>query len=334
MSYFKTQEEFLTDIECLERQPRVPLAFLPTPIHELKRASKTLNGPKLFIKRDDQTGLALGGNKTRKLEYLLADALKKDVDTIITAGAIQSNHCRQTAAACSKMGLRCELLLKSKPPEEIQGNVLLDLLCGAHIHWSETEDLQSIAKKSQEAGHKPYVVPYGGSNEIGALAYANAMVEIQQQLKENFTHIVFASCSAGTQSGLVIGSKLTKFDGKIVGISIEYGKEDQGYYLKMLSDLANLTCSRIGAKVTFTMDDFIVNTEYAKGYAVIGDLERDAVLFMARQEGILLDPVYTGRAFGGLLDMIEKGAFSKDDKILFWHTGGTPALFARGKELL
>lgn len=326
---------------ALNQYSQVKLAFLPTPLQELPRLTQALKGPRLLIKRDDQTGLALGGNKTRKLEYLFGDALKQDIDTIITAGAIQSNHCRQTAAAAAQMGLRCELLLNGKYPRLFEGNVLLDNLLGAHIHWKgeegEPTSLEELAANVIVAGHKPYLIPYGGSNTFGALGYVNAMAELMEQQKtisRPITHIVFASCSGATHVGLVLGAKLFGFSGKIIGISVDYDESKKTQFQKELVELANATSKKLGLDTLFKNEDFNVNYDYAKGYAIVGELERSAIHLLARQEGILLDPVYSGRAFGAELDMIKKGTFTKEDTVLFWHTGGSPALFPYSSELV
>ena len=211
--------------------PRFSLAQLPTPLEPLKSLSKFLGGPRLLIKRDDQTGLALGGNKARKLEFLIADALAQGADTVITAGAAQSNHCRQTAAAAAHAGLHCELVLGGQPPEPPQpatGNLLLDQILGAKIHWTgperRGERLTEVADQARARGHRPYVIPYGGSNVVGAAGYVRAMEELTAQLAdagERADHIVFASSSGGTQAGLIAGAKATGFKGRILGIRID-----------------------------------------------------------------------------------------------------------------
>jgi len=325
----------------LELYPRAQLAFLPTPIQELHRLTQILAGPRILIKRDDQTGLALGGNKTRKLEYLLGEAIQSDIDTIITAGAMQSNHCRQTAAAAAQMGLRCELLLRGSPVHFFEGNLLLNNLLGAHIHWQDNKDepnsLEELAKNVLARGYKPYTIPYGGSNAFGALGYVNAMKELKEQLellKSPSPHVIFASCSGATHVGLVVGAELIKFSGKIMGISVDFDVQHQVQFQDQLVDLANETASKILVNKQYSSEDFDVNYDYAKGYGIVGELERNAIHLLAKNEGILLDPVYSGRAFGALIDMIKKGRFTKNDTILFWHTGGTPVLFPYASDLV
>jgi L-cysteate sulfo-lyase len=321
----------------LEKLPRLSLAHLPTPVEELPRLSRELAGPRLLVKRDDQTGLATGGNKTRKLEFLIAEALAQEADMVITAGAMQSNHCRQTAAAAARAGLDCALVLGGEPPSVPTGNLLLDILLGAQIHWAgpdrRGERLEQIAHELQAQGRRPYLIPYGGSNEIGATGYVAAMLELHKQLAPDFRasidHIVVASSSGGTQAGLVVGARAIGFSGQIIGISIDKGEAGDEPYPLHMARLANATAARVGVDAEFSAADFVVNRDYlGEGYGVVGDLEREAVHMVARLEGLLLDPVYTGRAMGGLIDMIRRGVFGPDETVLFWHTGGMLALFA------
>jgi len=308
---------------------RVPLAHLPTPIEALPRLSRLLGGPQLFIKRDDLTGLGLGGNKTRKLEYLAPDALAKGAKTLITTGAVQSNHCRQVAAAAAKLGLDCQLILTGNEPGEAQGNLLLDKLSGAQIFFTtkanRDQELQLRFQQAQRDRRKPYLIPYGGSNTIGALGYMNAMVELKDQGLEP-DWIVFATSSGGTQAGLILGAHITGFRGKILGISIEHSSDP---FSAQIADLVNKTVDEIGYDWSVTSREVLINDSYCQaGYGVLTSAEIEAVNLLARTEGILLDPVYTGRATAGLLDLIRKGFFRPEEKVLFWHTGGTPALFA------
>lgn len=208
---------------------RVSIAHLPTPIEPLERLSKHLGGPEILIKRDDLTGLATGGNKTRKLEFLVAEALAQECDHLITTGAPQSNHCRQTAAAAARLGLGCALILRGEAPSQVNGNLLLDKLLGAHIYWTGDRDagelIQEVSSELQSVGRKPYIIPLGGSNVVGATAYILAMQELVTQLKEenlNVDFIVFASSSGGTQAGLVLGAQLYGFQGQIFGISVDH----------------------------------------------------------------------------------------------------------------
>jgi len=323
--------------------PRLPLAFTPTPLTRLPRLTSLFNKVDLWIKRDDQTGLGLGGNKTRKLEFLLADALQKGCDTVITAGAAQSNHCRQTAAAAASQGLECHLVLGGDPPETLTGNALLDVLFGANLHWTgeqrKGEQLPAIIKLLEEKGRKPYMIPYGGSNEIGALGYVYAMQELQQQLTEQqqtIDTIIFASSSAGTHAGLMVGAHLTGFTGNIIGIGIDktelsYGSEHAQYIV----DLSNKTAEKLKLNKRFSHDEMILNTDYfGEGYGIVGTVEKEAIGLMARHEGIVLDPVYTGRAMAGLIDMIRQDKLKDAKNVLFWHTGGAPAVFHYSDKLV
>ncbi len=318
---------------------RVSIAHLPTPLEEMKRLSKELGGPRLYIKRDDQTGLATGGNKARKLEYLISEALHEGADTVITVGAAQSNHARQTAGAAAMYGLRCILVLRGSRPAEWNGNLLLDELLGAHVRWAgETplhEMMVEVAVQEEATGHHPYLIPLGGSTPMGALGYVTAMEELTGQLKErdlDVDAVVFASSSGGTQAGLIVGAKALGFAGQVLGISVTYTEADLKASLK---DLVPQTAELLGLQLTFDEADFVVYDDYlGGGYGVIGDPEREAIRLVARTEGILLDPVYTGRAMAGLLHLMRKGALGPEETILFWHTGGTPALFAYSDELM
>ncbi|MCW5553265.1 MAG: D-cysteine desulfhydrase family protein [Verrucomicrobiae bacterium] len=323
--------------------PRFPLAQLPTPLEALPRLSRKLGGPQLHIKRDDQTGLALGGNKTRKLEFLVGQALAQGADTLITAGAAQSNHCRQTAAAAAKAGLRCHLLLNGDTPGQIpNGNLLLDGLVGAVVHWIERREratrLNQLSAALREQKLNPYVIGVGGSNGVGATGYVLAMQELVEQLRvgqQAVDHIVFGSSSGGTQAGMVLGAKIAGFTGRLHGVGIDKEDRDRGPYEDELAQIANECAEYIGSNVRLTKSDFEVVYGYVGGgYGVVGDLEREAIRTAASYEGIILDPVYAGRAFGAMLDLIRKGAFKSGETVLFWHTGGAPALFAYAADLV
>lgn len=314
--------------------PRLRFAHLPTPVEPLPRLSAALGGPQLWIKRDDQTGLAFGGNKTRKLEFLLAEAQAHGARTLITTGSVQSNHCRQTAAAAAQHGLSCILVLAGHRPEQATGNVLLDMLLGADIVWAEDGDAAQLLQKTFDeawsAGRRPYLVPYGGSSPVGAAAYAEAIREFMAQ-DVSIDRIVFASSSGGTQAGLVAGAQIYKFDVSITGISVDTPSSTLS---EGVAALANEIGSLLGHQLDLNAAHIEVNDNYlGEGYAVVGDLERNAIDLFARHEGILLDPVYTARAAGGLIDMIKKGEIEAGERVLFWHTGGTPALFAFADQL-
>ncbi len=320
---------------------REPLGFFPTPLIELTRLSKQLDGPKIYIKRDDNTGLALGGNKTRKLEFIIGDALAQGADTVVTAGAAQSNHCRQTAAAAASLGLECHLVLGGEEPDHLNGNLLLDKIFGCHIHWAganrKGEDIPELVEQLRNQGKNPYVIPYGGSSELGTLAFVEAFRELESQRQSmdvSFTHIVFASSSGGTQAGLMLGNKIFNSPYQIVGINIDKDETDKVPFDQYIVSLANNTAKLMDETHRFSAPDLILNSDYVgEGYGVIGELENEAIALTAQTEGILLDPVYTGRAMGGLLDMIRTGKIKKTDSVLFWHTGGAPALFAYASAL-
>lgn len=310
--------------------PRVRFAHLPTPIEELPELTKVLGGPRLFVKRDDQTGLAFGGNKTRKLEFLVAEAHEQGADMLISAGAIQSNHCRQTAAAAARFGFGCTLVLNGDSPELVSANYLLDQLFGAKIVLVRERDdrdrvLQETFENARATWRNPYLVPYGGSSATGVMGYTFAMEELSQQ-KLDVNWIIFGTSSGGTHAGLVLGKRLYQFKGKVLGISID---EPTGKLKTHVSTLAAQSSEKFGQRIEFSPDEVFADDSYCQaGYGVFGDGEREAIHLFARHEGLLLDPVYTGRAAAGMVDLIRKGFFHRDDAVLFWHTGGQPALFA------
>lgn len=310
--------------------PRLHFAHLPTPVEALPRLSELLGGPRLFIKRDDQTGLAFGGNKTRKLEFLVAEAREQGARTLISGGAIQSNHCRQTAAAAARFGFECILVLTGEMPQQISGNILLDQLFGASIvNVPDRKDRDRILQKTFEQasaeGKKPYLVPYGGSSPTGALGYAFAIEELLKQ-GVDADYIVFGTSSGGTHAGLLLGERMFGFKGKVLGISID---EPEEWLKKNISALASGASEKLGPRIEFKPEDVLANDTYCRpGYGVLTGAEREAVQLFARYEGLLLDPVYTGRAAAGMIDLIRKGFFKKSETVLFWHTGGQSALFA------
>ncbi len=309
---------------------RLNLAHLPTPIETLPRLSDILGGPRLSIKRDDQTGLAFGGNKTRKLEFLIAEARDQGAKTLISGGALQSNHCRQTAAAAARLGFECILVLTGDKPERPSANLLLDQLFGAQIVYvTDRKDrdrvLQQTFDRAAEEGMKPYLVPYGGSSPTGALGYAFAVKELMEQ-DVHADWIVFATSSGGTHAGLVLGQRVFGYKGKVLGISID---ESEEWLRSHVSELASLASEKLGERIEFIPAEILANADYCKaGYGVLTEVEREAIHLFAKHEGFLLDPVYTGRAAAGMIDLIRKGFFKKDETVLFLHTGGQPALFA------
>jgi len=316
------------------------LAMLPTPLEEAPRLSKMLDGPRILFKRDDNNGFALGGNKARKLEFLLADAIEKGADTIITTGGLQSNHARLTAAAARKYGMHPILILRGGTSAECNGNLLLDQLLGAEIRTVAPDIgntlpvMEDIAEEVRDSGGTPYIIPSGGSNPVGAIAYANAMLEIVSQAVEmnvKVDHVAFSSGSGGTHGGLLFGAKALNFEGKILGISDGVSRDP---LIHKIVDIANGCARLVESNVSVSMKDVDFLDQYAgKGYGILQKEVVDAITTVARAEGIFLDPVYTGKAMWGLIDLIHQGYFDKQETVVFIHTGGTPALFAYRKEL-
>jgi len=322
----------------LSNFPRVTLAHLPTPLEHLPRLSEHLGGPDIYVKRDDCTGLATGGNKTRKLEYSMAEALQQSADTIVTVGAVQSNHVRQTAAAACKLGLKCEVLLEHRivdPSEHYanSGNVLLDRIFGANLreYPGGTDFDQAIGEVADEVtanGGKPYIIPGGASNKVGALGYVNCGIELLDQVEGqglDIGHIVTATGSAGTQGGLIVGLKAMESDIQLLGIGVNIPQEAQE---EKVYQLACETAEYIGKPGCVAREDVVANCGYVgAGYGVPTESMNEAVLMLARYEGLLFDPVYSGKALAGMIDLIRNGTLSTGN-IVFLHTGGSAALFA------
>jgi L-cysteate sulfo-lyase len=322
----------------LAKFPRVPLAHLPTPLEHLPRLSKHLGGPDIYVKRDDCTGLASGGNKTRKLEYSMADAASVGADTIVTVGAVQSNHVRQTAAAACKLGLKCEVLLEHRvvdpsEPYATSGNVLLDKIFGANLreYPGGTDFDKAMAEVADEVtanGGKPYIIPGGASNKVGALGYVNCAIELLEQINAwglDIGHIVTATGSAGTQGGLIVGLKALQSDIPLLGIGVNAPREVQE---EKVYQLACETAEYIGKPGCVAREDVVANCDYVgAGYGVPTESMNEAVLMLARYEGLLFDPVYSGKALAGMIDQIRNGSLSSGN-IVFLHTGGSAALFA------
>lgn len=322
----------------LARFPRVKLAHLPTPLEPMERLSKHLGGPRLWIKRDDCTGLSTGGNKTRKLEFLMGEALKLGADTVITQGATQSNHARQTAAAAARLGLECHILLEDrtgfKTADYTQnGNVLLDNLHGAEISKRSAgadmnAEMEAVAADLRDKGKKPYVIPGGGSNTTGALGYANCALELVAQANEmglKIDHIVQATGSTGTQAGFVAGLCAISAHIPVLGISVRAPKDKQE---DAVFALAAKTADVVGAPGAVKREDIKANSDYVgQGYGIPTEGMVEAVEMLARIEGILLDPVYTGKGMAGLIDLVRKGHFARDANVVFLHTGGSVGLF-------
>ncbi len=322
---------------------RTPLAFLPTPVHELPalRARLGPNCPRLLIKRDDQTGLATGGNKTRKLEFVVADALAQGADVLITAGGPQSNHCRQTAAAAAKLGLGSVLVLtgNDQPRDTWNGNLLLDDLLGAEVVWAGDADrddvMRGIADDLRSKGRVPYVIPVGASVALGSAGYVAAVEEFAAQLEVSGDMpdaIVFASGSAGTHAGILTGVKALGLPIAVEGVA---DGDDADELRVKITGLIDETITLLGLDLSIDADDLVLHGTYGEpGYAVITAGEVDAMRLLARTEGIVADPVYTGRALRGLFDLIERGRWGADHTVLFWHTGGASGMFGRAAEII
>jgi L-cysteate sulfo-lyase len=319
--------------------PRVSLAHLPTPLEHLPRLSKHLGGPEIYVKRDDCTGLATGGNKTRKLEFAMGEALAEGADTIITVGAVQSNHVRQTAAAACKLGLGCEILLEHRiaaptEPYATSGNVFLDRIFGANIRefpggTDFDQAMAEIADEVRAAGGKPFVFPGGSSNPTGALGYVDCAMELLQQFEQqdlSVDHIVTATGSAGTQAGLITGLKAANSDIPLLGIGVNAPRDAQE---EKVYGLACETADFIGKPGIVAREDVVANCDYVgDGYGIPTAAMNEAVLLLARLEGLLFDPVYSGKALAGMIDLVNRGDFSDAKTIVFLHTGGAAALFA------
>ncbi|MGE3620535.1 MAG: D-cysteine desulfhydrase family protein [Acidimicrobiia bacterium] len=317
--------------------PRHDLAFLPTPLHPLDRLAEALalpHAPRLWIKRDDQTGLAAGGNKARKLEFLVADALAAGADALVTAGGRQSNHARQTAAAGRASGFEVHLVLNEggeDPEYRWSGNVLLDRLLGAHIHpnagtgFDADDAMADVAAELRRAGRRPYVIPPGGSSPVGAVGYVDAARELLAAAP-TFGCVVHASGSGGTQAGLLAGFAQAEAAPPVLGISVARSSEELA--ARVLA-LAGETVALIGGATPVVPADVVVDDGYVgPGYGVPTDAMVEAVGLVARTEGVLLDPVYTGKAMAGLVDLLRAGRFDGMGDLVFLHTGGLPGLFA------
>lgn len=323
----------------LSRFPRIRLAHLPTPLEYLPRLSRHLGGPRIYVKRDDCTGLGTGGNKTRKLEFLMADAEKHGATAIITQGAVQSNHARQTAAAACRQGLACELVFEKRVTDATEpymhsGNVFLDHMFGANIREVDKGSdmdaaMESVADELRSKGETPYIIPGGGSNPIGALGYVGCALEIIEQCNEEGIvpdRIVHATGSAGTQAGLLVGVRASSSGIPVLGIGVNAPRDKQEEKVWKLSEE---TADFVGAPGVVRREDVVANCDYVgEGYGVPTKAMNDAVLLLARMEGLLFDPVYSGKGLAGMLDLIDKGEIGNDETIVFVHTGGAAALFA------
>lgn len=329
--------------EFLAQHPRVPLAHAPTPFEYLERLSDYLDGPSIYIKRDDCTGLATGGNKTRKLEFLLGDALQRGCDTLVTVGGLQSNHARQTAAAAARIGLSCDLLLQEiagAPGDnyDYNGNLLLNDLFGAQVHRYKADavlgdELERHLSVLRSRDRNPYAIPIGGSSPIGAMGYVVATQELLQQCAAASvapTQIVLATGSAGTQAGVLAGLALAGSNIQVIGVNVSTSTAAQTHKVR---GLLHQTCELLG--VAAPDDSAIICNDkfYKPGYGVPNRAMVEAVRLLAEQEGLLLDPVYTGKAMAGLVEMARTGEIAAESTTVFLHTGGSAGLFAYPREL-
>lgn len=319
------------------RFPRIRLGHLPTPLEPLRRLSDALGGPEIWIKRDDCTGLATGGNKTRKLEFLMAEALAEGADLVMTQGATQSNHARQTAAAAARLGLACHLLLEDRtgyadPAYRGNGNVLLDRLLGATIEerpagTDMNAEMEAVAAARRADGTRVYTIPGGGSNPTGALGYVNCALELVGQLADAglaADRLVHATGSAGTQAGLVAGLCAMRAGLPVLGIGVRAPKAVQE---ENVFRLAVATAEKIGAAGAVARGDVLANCDYVgPGYGIPAESTLEAIDLFARTEGILLDPVYSAKGAAGLIDLIRKREIGPGERVVFLHTGGAAGL--------
>jgi len=310
------------------RPAPLPLAHRPTPVEPLDRLTEWLGGPRLYVKRDDQTGLALGGNKARKLEHLCAEALALGCDTLVTGGGPQSNHCRMTAAAANRLGLHCHLALAGDAPGRPSGNLLLDHLLGADVHVTGAREyydieasIEALAEEVREDGGRPYAIPVGGASVTGALGYVDAAREVAGQLAEPVDWIVVADGSGGTHAGLLAGLEAAQT--RILGVDVGTRPDLD----ERVPELAAATAGAVG-RAAPDGEVHIDRTRFGAGYGKPTPECLEAIRAAARLEGLILDPVYTGKAMAGLIGWIREGRFTDRQSVLFWHTGGAPALFA------
>ena len=318
--------------------PRIKLGHFPTPLEPMPRLSEALGGPEIWIKRDDCTGLSTGGNKTRKLEFLMAEAIEQGAEMVLTQGATQSNHARQTAAAAAKLGFKCHLLLENRTGSEESlylenGNVLLDVLHGATYERRPADldmhqELLDAAAKFEAQGVKTYVIPGGGSNPTGALGYVNCAIELMNQINEtglHFDHLIHATGSQGTQAGLVAGMKLVSSPIPVLGIGVRAPKEKQEAAVLALTEK---TLALFPNAPAVQKEDVVANCNYVgEGYGIPSEGGIEAIKMLAELEGLLFDPVYSAKGMAGMIDLIRKGEFKKGERIIFLHTGGSVALF-------
>ena len=318
--------------------PRIRLARLPTPLEEMNGLRSALGcSSRLMIKRDDCTGLAFGGNKVRKLEYIMAEAVERRADTVITTGAPQSNHARLTAAFARKLGMTPVLVFDAHDPGQREGNLLLDVILGAELVFAGPDadipkEMDYVAEMKRGQGHRPYVIPSGGSTPLGALGYANAMLELLDQSRQqgiSVDHVFLAAGLAGTQAGLLLGAKIAGSSIAVHGISV---KHSVSFLAGFASDVASGASDLLGLPYRVQPGEVRISDEYiGKGYGIPTEQCLEAITLTAQTEGIVLDPVYTGKAMAGLIDWIRAGRVHDGQTVVFWHTGGGPGLFVHGE---
>jgi D-cysteine desulfhydrase family pyridoxal phosphate-dependent enzyme len=315
---------------------RVPLATLPTPLHYAERLSAALGGPEIWFKRDDLTGFGLGGNKIRKLEFLAAAALAQGADTLVTGAGPQSNHVRATMAVAARLGLKGVAVLHGSRPSETHGNLLLDELLGAEVIFTNDPDRSQLdarivaeAERLQQEGRRPYIIGRGGASGLGSVGYVAASLELLVQLVEQklpFDYLFCATGSCGTQAGLVVGAKWFQPGYQVLGITVSRPRRE---CLARIEKLAHETISLLNLNLALSPDDIKVNDDYiGAGYGIPSLAGIEAIRLVAQTEGIMLDPVYSGKAMAGLIELIRRGQIGPQHKILFVHTGGAPSLFA------
>jgi D-cysteine desulfhydrase family pyridoxal phosphate-dependent enzyme len=330
--------------DALGRQPRIPLATLPTPLHDAIRLREALGGParcpRILIKRDDLTSLGLGGNKARKLEYLVADAKAQGATTLVTTGAVQSNHARMTAAAACVAGMRCVLVLTTTTERPaIAGNLLLDKLYGAEIRLVPSIDpmfavgndepvVADVVAEEKAAGRVAYVIPVGGSSGIGVFGYVSGTAELVDQLSEarvSPSRLYYASGSRGTQAGLTLGAKLCAAPYRVYGVAVSGGEPEK---IERARRIANEAAQRLGLPERLEFSDLVTDQNFiGEGYGIPSDAALEAIRILGTTEAIVLDPCYTSKAMAALIQHTRGGELAASDCVVFLHTGGMPALF-------
>lgn len=317
--------------------PYTKLDPLNTPFYKLDRFSQAAGGPQIYIKRDDMTELGLGGNKTRKLEYLLTEAQEQGAKVLITTGGVQSNHARLTAAVAKKLGMECAVILKGVDPPVHKGNLLLMDILDTEIHYLHpdvyfdviAEEMEALAAAKAAQGKPAYIIPVGGATPLGSCGYVRFMEELARQTQESgvkLDTIVISLGACGTMAGILAGAELFMPGVRVIGVSVSGTREVAG---AKVAELANGVCEMLDMDKRFALEDLEIYDQYVgEAYAVPSPAAVEAIYLMARTEGILCDPVYTGKGLSGMLDLIKQGVISKDEKVMFLHTGGAPALFA------